>query len=238
MAYADAELEPAVAEEVRAAVNADLELQNRLQRMKAVDTLLKAAIQTDLAVPERIRDTLNEDKSNSKNVVQLKPASRTIGKWLPTGVGIAAALMIVVGGNVLSPSSMNWLQQVEDGIALAGPVQAAILSAPSGKRVQHKGLNIMPIVSFVSTDGRLCREAQVDDEEMAARLVACRDIAEDEWCIEAFARMPAVPLKNAYHPASVSKDPVIDAAYARLGIKSTLNAKEELNAIKSGLVQK
>lgn len=238
MAYGDAELEPVIAEEVRAAVSADKSLQEKLDRMQAVDKLLKAALQTDLAVPERLHKALNDDAAADQNVVQLKPARHKLNKWLPTGVGIAAALMIVVGGNIMSPASMSWLQQVEDGIALAGPVQAAIISAPSGKRIQHKGLNIMPIVSFVSTDGRLCREAQLDDDEMAARIVACRDIAEDEWCIEAFARMPSVPQKNGYQAASVPKDPVIDAAYARLGIKTTLNAQAELDAIKAGWNQK
>lgn len=234
MAYGDGELDTATSEKVRTAIKADKDLQTRLARMKAVDELLKAAIQTDLSIPARIHSALNGDPSAAQNVVPLKPVQSRIGKWLPTGVGIAAALMIVIGGNIMSPASMSWLQQVEDGIALAGPVQAAIISAPSGKHIQHKGLNIMPIVSFVSADGRLCREAQLDDQDLAARIIACRDIAEDEWCIEAFARMPSVPQKNAYQAASVPKDPVIDAAYARLGIKSTLDVQAELAAIKNG----
>jgi hypothetical protein len=133
---------------------------------------------------------------------------------------------------------MSWLEQVDDGIALAGPVLSMITTAPSGSRVQANGLNVMPVVSFVSADGRMCREAQLDDDEMAARLLVCRDVSENEWCIEAFARMPALPNKGGYHTAGIPNDPVIDAAYARLGRKVILDQNGEKQAIQSGWVQK
>ncbi len=113
-----------------------------------------------------------------------------------------------------------------------------ITTAPSGSSVQADGLNMRPVVSFVSTDGRLCREAQLDDDEMAARILVCRDVSENEWCIEAFARMPAIPGKGGYHTAGIPSDPVIDAAYARLGRKVILDQNGEKQAIKSGWVQK
>jgi len=234
MAYNDSELDAVVAEQVRLALQSDPELQEKLERMKAMDELLRASVKVDLAVPDRFKTLLAEEAgaAEATNVVKMSPKARAWRNWVPTGAGIAAALMIVVGGNMMAPASMSWLEQVEDGIALAGPVRQAIVMAPSGHQVQVNGLNVMPVVSFVSTDGRMCREAQLNDDEMAARIVACRDIAENEWCIEAFARMPSLPHRsNGYNTAGVPKDPVIDAAYARLGIKTTLSEAAEKGAI-------
>jgi hypothetical protein len=239
MAYNDGELEPAVAEQVLAALQASPDLQERLERMKAMDELLRASIGADLSVPDRFSSLLaaddhaNDDAVQGDNVVKLSPKKRAWRNWVPTGAGIAAAMLILVGGNVMAPASMSWLEQVEGGIALAGPVRQAMVTAPSGRAVQVSGLNVLPVVSFVSTDGRMCREAQLSDDEMAARIVACRDVAENEWCIEAFARMPTLPHRAGYTTASVPKDPVIDAAYARLGIKTTLSEEAEKAAIAS-----
>jgi hypothetical protein len=147
-------------------------------------------------------------------------------------------VLILVAGYALAPGQMAWLEQVDDGIALSGLVQDTIASVPSGKLVKRNGLNILPVVSFASADGRLCRELHVDDNELAARIVACRDKDEEEWCIEAFARMPAHADTSGYSTAGVPKDPVIDAAYVRLGIKSTLNADAEKQAIARNWVQK
>jgi hypothetical protein len=241
MAFNDGELDAPVAEQVRAALATDVDLQERLTRMRAMDELLRASVKVELAVPDRFKTLLADEPeaAEATNVVTLSPKRRALRNWLPTGAGIAAALMIVVGGNLVSPASMSWLAQVEDGIALAGPVGQAIATVPSGLHVQANGLNVMPVVSFVSTDGRMCREAQLDDDEMAARIVACRDVSENEWCIEAFARMPSLPNhKGGYNTAAgVPKDPVIDAAYTRLGIRTTLSEAAEKGAIARGWSQ-
>lgn len=235
MAYCDGELDAQAAEQVREALRSDSALQDRVRRMQAVDDLLRASVQVDLAVPEKFTALLSaRPEDEAANVVDLSSRRRTWRAWVPTAAGIAAAFAILIGGNTLAPSSMAWMEQVEDGIALAGPVQQAIISVPSGKHVQFNGFNVMPVVSFVSNDGRMCREAQLDDDEMAARIVACRDVSENEWCIEAFARMPSLPHKQGYYTASVPKDPVIDAAYARLGIKTTLSEDAEKAAISKG----
>lgn len=235
MAYSDNELSPLDAERVRVALAADADLRDRLQHMRDIDSLLRASIQPELETPARFTQMLTAQ--DDANVVQLRPKSRSWREWVPAGTGIAAAVLILVGGSAVMPAQVSWLEQVDDGIALAGPLQAAMISTPSGQHMQRDGLNIMPVVSFTSSDGRMCREVHVDDDEMAARIVACRDRSENEWCIEAFARMPAVHHTNGYYTAGVTKDPVIDAAYARLDIKSTLSADAEKLAIKRGWVQ-
>lgn len=242
MAFNDGELDAQAAEMVRAELDRSVDLQERLRRMQAVDELLRSSVRTDLGGTNRFTDILNDDAADKRetagsNVVTLQRASSSWKQWLPTGVGVAAAMLIVAGSSLVEPARMSWLEQVDDGIALAGPVLSMITTAPSGSHVQAHGLNMKPVVSFVSTDGRLCREAQLDDDEMAARILVCRDVSEDEWCIEAFARMPALPSKAGYYAAGVPNDPVIDAAYARLGRKTILDQDGEQKAIKSGWVQ-
>lgn len=243
MAFNDGQLDAQAAEGVRAELNQSVDLQERLRRMQAVDELLRSSVRTDLGGTSRFSKLLEDDagadqETQVSNVVTLARPAASWKQWVPTGAGIAAAMLIVAGSSFLSPARMSWLEQVDDGIALAGPVLSMITTAPSGSRVQANGLNVMPVVSFVSADGRMCREAQLDDDEMAARLLVCRDVSENEWCIEAFARMPALPNKGYYHTAGIPNDPVIDAAYARLGRKVILDQKGEKQAIQSGWVQK
>ncbi len=235
MAYSDGELSPLDAERVRAALAADADLRDRVQHIRDIDSLLRASIQPKLDTPARFTEMLAAQ--DGAEVVQLRPKSRSWREWVPAGAGIAAAVLVLIGGSAVLPPQLSWLEQVDDGIALAGPLQAAMISVPSGQRIQREGLNIMPVVSFVSSDGRMCREVHVDDDQMAARIVACRDRDGNEWCIEAFARMPSVHHVNGYYTAGAPKDPVIDAAYARLGIKTTLGADAEKLAISKGWVQ-
>ncbi len=243
MAYCDGELDAQAAESVRAELERSVDLQERLRRMQAVDELLRSSVRTDLGGTSRftrlLEDAPQEEASvSSDNVVPLRKPAPAWRQWVPTGVGVAAAMLIVVGSSVMGPARMSWLEQVDDGIALAGPVLSMITTAPSGSHVQSDGLNMKPVVSFVSADGRMCREAQLDDDEMAARILVCRDVSENEWCIEAFARMPALPNKAGYYAAGVPNDPVIDAAYARLGRKTVLDEQGEREAIRNGWVRK
>jgi hypothetical protein len=245
MAFSDGELDAQAAEMVRAELGQNVDLQERLRRMQAVDELLRSSVRTDLGGTSRFSKLLADDASAERegtvsNVVSMARPATAWKQWVPTGVGVAAAMLIVMGSSFMSPARMSWLEQVDDGIALAGPVLAMITTAPSGSSVQSDGLRMRPVVSFVSADGRLCREAQLDDDEMAARILVCRDVSENEWCIEAFARMPTLPNKSGYYAAAagIPSDPVIDAAYARLGRKTILDQKGEKQAMELGWVQK
>ena len=234
-AYHDGELAGAEAETIRIALERDPQLHNRLMAMREIDDQLRAAFAPDLNMPDRFAKLLEPSAAN--NVVELpRKMAPARQRWIPLGAGIAAGLAGLVAGNLLTATQPTtpWLTQVDDGIAIAGLVEHVAIDTPSGEVVKTKGLSVAPILSFVANDGRLCRELHVRDDEMAARVVACRDHDEDEWCIEALASMPPKDFPDGYHTAAAPKDPVIDAAFARLGVKTTLDAAGEKAAIAKG----
>lgn len=232
MAFHDGELSGGESEAVRSALAQDPQLRARLLRLSDVDDQLRAAFAADLDLPERFAKILEPQDTN---VVRLERKRSPARVWIPVGAAIAAGFAGVVAGSLLiAQPATPWLTQVDDGIAIAGLVERVAVGTPSGEIVETKGLRVTPILSFVANDGRSCRELHVRDDEMAARVVACRDQGEEEWCVEALARMPAKDFPDGYHQAGAPKDPVIDAAFARLGVKITLDAAGEKAAIAKG----
>jgi hypothetical protein len=232
MAFHDGELKGEEAETVRRAVERDPQLRERLMRLRDVDDQLRAAFSADLDMPERFAKIL--EPQGASNVVRLERKPLRTRNWIPLGAGIAAGLAGLVAGSLLTAQTAPWLEQVDDGIAITGAVQSVASRTASGELVKAHGLAMTPILSFVANDGRMCRELHVRGDQMAARIVACRDRDEDEWCVEALARMPVEDFPQGYHTAAAPKDPVIDAAFARLGVKATLDPDGEKQAIARG----
>jgi len=229
MAFLDGELNEERAAEIEAALAASPALRAQLQAMRDTDSLLRAAVAPSLDIPERFAQLL--EPQTVSNVVPLKRTPRAAW-WMPTGAAVAAALAVwVASSNLVTTQTAGWLRHVEDGVAISGALEAAAKNTRSGDLVRYADLNIRPVVSFVANDGRSCRELHVRDKEMAARIIACRDLHEDEWCIEALASIPTKEFPDTYQPASAPRNPVIDAAFARIGVKSAMGAEEENAAI-------
>lgn len=229
MAFVDGELKDERAAEVAAALAASPTLQARLQAMRDTDNLLRAAVAPSLDMPERFAQLLQSEPPS--NVVPLKRATRATW-WMPTGAAVAAALAVWMSSTgLLTTQTAGWLRQVDDGVAISGALETAALNTRSGDLVRVGDLSIRPVVSFIGNDGRSCRELHVRDKEMAARIIACRDIDEDEWCIEALANIPTHEFTDTYQTAAAPKNAVIEAAIARIGVKSTMGAEEENAAI-------
>jgi hypothetical protein len=229
MAFVDGELSEERAAEVEAALAASPAMRARLQATRNTDDLLRAAVAPSLDMPERFAQLLQPE--NTSNVVPLKRAPRTAW-WMPTGAAIAAALAVWMSStSLLTTQTAGWLRQVEDGVAISGALETAAMKTRSGDLVRVGDLNIRPVVSFVGNDGRSCRELHVRDKEMAARIIACRDLDEDEWCIEALANIPTHEFTDTYQTAAAPKNAVIEAAIARIGVKATMGADEENAAI-------
>lgn len=222
MAFADGELNAAEAALVREALEHDAELGERLERLREVDGLLRAAIAPGSQIPYRFANLL-------KPAATVVPLRRRV--WVPAGAAIAAGFAIWMLGAQLLSGHSNWLKNTNDGVAIEGPLAAAAMKAPSGKLVTVGDLRIRPVVSFVANDGRPCRELHIRESDMAARVIACRNAFADTWFVEALANVPAEELAATYETAGTARNPVIEAALARLGVKATLGADDENAAI-------
>jgi hypothetical protein len=229
MAFIDGELNEERAAEVEAALTADPALRASLLEMQDTDNLLRAAITPSLEVPERLARLL--EPKPASNVAPLKP-ERAAKWWIPAGAAVAATLAIwFAGSSVMPAQTAGWLRNTEGGVAITGAVEVAARTAPSGELVRAGSLGIRPVVSFVANDGRSCRELHVRDRDTAARIIGCRDLNDDEWRVEALASTPAQDFPDTYQTAAAPRNPVIDAAFARIGVKSTMGANEENAAI-------
>jgi hypothetical protein len=222
MAFADGELDAAEAAVVRDGLDHDAELRERLEKLREVDGLLRAAVTPGTEMPDRFARLL-------KPSAQIVPLRRRT--WIPAGAAIAAALAMWVLGSALLPGATPWLKNGGDGVAIAGSLAVAAANTPSGELVTAGDLRVRPVVSFVANDGRPCRELHVRHADMAARVIACRNSASGTWLVEALANVPATDFAADYKTAGVTKNPVIDAALTRLGVKTTMGAVDETEAI-------
>jgi anti-sigma factor RsiW len=226
MAFADGELANLEADVVRAAVENDPGLRERLEGMQRVDELLRMAFPAPVDMPDRFEQLLRVPAPTSVVRLVTKSAGR---RWLPAGAAIAAGFIGLVIGNVFSTNQPG-LIDLTNGVQVAGMVQTALSQRASGEVAYEHGVRIEPVLSFIANDGRSCRDVKIDARGAAARMIACRNVNGSSWQVEALARVPANEL-HAYRPAGERKDVVIDAAVARLGIKATLDASEERTAI-------
>lgn len=238
MAYADRELGDARTKAVRRALANDPSLRARLEQIQTLDEQVRAAFAPDLDVPERFTDLLRAETPSK--LVQLDGRRKTsnMRDWIPAGAAVAAGVAGLVAGGLLTSGATAWRQPVDGGIAIAGAMQEVIMNATSGKTVQADGLSVTPILSFLAADDSPCREIHIADREMAARIVACKDNGDAEWHIEAFARVPVTGPNSSYRTAGPHKDPVIEAAFARLKVKVVLDAGAERQAIATGWSEK
>lgn len=230
MAFADGELSGLEADAVRAAIENDADLCERLESMQRVDELLRAAFPAPVDMPERFEQLLRAPEVAPVVRLVTKPAVR---RWLPAGAAIAAGFVGLVLGNTLSTAPAG-LVDLSRGTEVAGVIKDALSQLASGEVAYNQGIRIEPVVSFVANDGSSCREVKIEASGSNGRFVACHGVnGGTPWRVEAFVRVPEPIGTQGYRQAGGSKDPVIDAALARLGVKSTLDASQEQFAIQS-----
>ena len=227
MAFVDGELEEHESESVRVAIENDNALLVRLERLRQVDNLLRAAYPAPVDDTDRFTELLREPA----NVVQLKPRSAA-RQWIPAGAAIAAGVAGLLIGNVMTVSSPGLMSVARGDVHVAGVVQNVLNVQPAGEVVYEDGFRVTPVLSFVANDSRPCREVRISGHDASVRFVACMNAKEHGWEVEAMVRAPGEDLPDTYHKAG-GNDPVIDAALARLGVKEMLDVESERAAIAS-----
>ncbi|WP_234463850.1 anti-sigma factor family protein [Paracoccus caeni] len=222
MAFADGELEPAEALEVKAAVEADPALQARLHLFTKTRAMLQADIPAaqpssqDEDLIARIRAASVAPAQVAGPATLPKPANFNLR---PFATAIAAAFALAVAGGIW------WQARGPDQGGIGAAQVAALNELPSGEmRTLGEG-DLTMIASYRMEDGAFCREYQTTGDGDARVAVACRDA--DGWA-ERFAA--DLQIDGGYQPAS-GDIPGLDGFLTSAGASAPLTAAEEATAL-------
>jgi hypothetical protein len=226
-AYADGELEAAEAARVRAAVEADPALAQRVAALREAREAARAAF-ADVArepVPARlIAAVLAADAAAAVP----PPRAANAPAWRMAA--IAAALALVVGGvaGALLAPGPGRIAAPLDPLAPAGPALAQALDgAASGEAVAFAGGTVRLLASYPTGAGP-CRAFAIEGQAAASGL-ACRE--DGAWRTRIVVARPAA--REAFVPAS-GDDPLVRELLDRLGATQPLDASAERAAIARG----
>lgn len=224
MVYADGEAGPEETSRAEALLAEQPQARAALARLRALDTQIKASLDSvlDEPVPERLTKAATA-QALCKNRVLRFPM-----RWAPSHWALAASVTLAVGG------AFFWMAGPEPGAdSMQSFVYQTLEQTPSGARRSHpkRDWQVMPLASYQSADGRLCREyaeRSVHDTRLG---LACRS-AEGEW--QTLVSQQQVT-GEVYLPASGPTSEV-EQVLQRLAAGEPLSAEEEkarLNRLQS-----
>lgn len=237
MAFADGELSPSEAAQIRTAALSDPALAARIAVFTSTGRDLGSLFEPVLAepVPDRLLQLLASPMSAEPAVVSLRASPARRKPWLRP---LAAAAVLAIAIGLAIPLWRDRVEPVTMPPGLADSVEqvSAILEkTPSGEPARlvaaaHE-YELLPLASLrdTTTRGRYCREFTSTDlatgQDTAA--LACR-LGPSRWSVEKIASSdPAAPHANGeYQPAG--EDGVLPAGQVRL------SAEEEQRLIASG----
>ena len=194
-AYIDGELAPQEMQRVGEAIAADELLAARLRQFRRVDRLLtefSSAIDAQ-PVPPAVLALLAPPCADADVPGSSEPAAAVLPfarRALRRGAGalaLAASLVLAVA-IVLQFDARDGAPSGFDEIVRAGAVEASsplhhaledVRSDEAYAAASATGVEITPVLSFVSTRHEYCREFRVDAGARAARGLACR--RDDRW---------------------------------------------------------
>lgn len=242
MAYADGQLEPATAQRIERALADDPPLQRRLAAFQASRRILSESFSQTLRepVPRALLALLAEPEPAAERRSEgpsLGPTRRRRvfrSGWVP--MALAASLALAIGLSLdewnrpgpAKPSMIPAVAALGDPDLIAQALENQPTGNPLGRTIQGEFHEVLALVSFVSEEGRLCREFDstvVSGQPRTTRAIACRGDA--GWGVTHVATAPvkASPEADSYRPAS--GDHRIEDVVAR-GRRLPADAEREL----------
>ncbi|MGV3593149.1 MAG: anti-sigma factor family protein [Gammaproteobacteria bacterium] len=203
-AYIDGELPPQDADDVRAAVDADPLLAERLAALRSVDALVArhARALDDTPLPSSVLEMLQAEAAPQATV----PAANVVrGPWQrwtrASGLHLALAASLVLALGLVLTKPFAPLPTDLPPLAAYAP---QLDTSPSGTTVAIDGAALTNRFTFTDHDGRHCRQYQLNNADGGSENVACRDAA--GWTLVASLPTPAQEAPDLYQPASSSAE--------------------------------
>ena len=218
-AYIDGELPADEARSLEAEIQEDAKLAQRVENLRSVDAVLSEALSdvADEAVPEHIFAMVTDARDQSK-IVSLSTARPRSWFQSPLAVAAAAAFGLAVG-LVFTPRQMaeSGAQIYAGSVEGGTPLYRALETLPSN--TSENGLT--PIVTFATSDGRVCREITGPE----SRALACR--SSDDWTVLAVTHEVSSAGGGTYETASASASIVFDVLAQELMHDAPMSAAQE-----------
>lgn len=240
IAFVDGELDEKQTKQVEVLFEQQPELQVRIERIMAADQKLCQGFNVLLKEPppKHLIDAIHNSPigASSSQVVDL-PVVREKSSLTFWYYGIAASVMLLVGvvvGLQIQPSDIDshTLAQADSGLLLDNnPLYRALQQTPSQQSYQiTEEDRVTPIMSFIATDGRYCREFEVASKQTVSLGVACRE--DHVWRVELLLASQDQPLMSSgYQPASGFNQQALDAVLDPLWSGEAFGADDEQRLI-------
>lgn len=179
--------EPALAQRYAALARADSQFQAAARRLDRVP------------LPDSILILLDEqDREPRDNVTALRPRQESAGisgvQAVP--LALAASLALVVGflaALLVGPTVQNTgtapAPLLSAAVAPGTPLHTMLQTQPSGTVVQMDGMDVVPVQTFDTVGGAICREVHARNTAGRTLALACRQ--GDAWLLRATERLPA-----------------------------------------------
>lgn len=247
-AYLDGEIESEEAEKIDAALALDVAFQARLRELTRADNAVRNAYGpiADEPVPERIVDLVKRgargNSSGDNNVAAFSRMAFATPRpvWAQA---MAASLILIVGvliGQFVLDPPVG--EESATRIQLAGTITSGeelyetLEYAPSAVRQvvdERSGALAEPLLTFVSTDGRLCREFIVASPGAAVHAVACK--AGEPWqVVMALESASGFADASQYRTAAAATDESVGGFLEKFMAGDAFSGDDEKALIKSG----
>lgn len=215
MAYADGETGPEDTARAEALLAEHSEARAALARLRAVDSQVKASLESVLAepVPERLTRAATAKASAGGRVLRFPMKQR------PSHWALAASLVLALGAVFFWRGAAG-----PDTDAMRDFVFQTLEQTPSGERRTHveKGWQVMPLASYQTADGRFCREYAGRTGNDTLSGLACRSTSGEWQTLLSETQGPA----EGYRPAS-GPSPATQAVLEGMAAGEPLGAEEE-----------
>lgn len=175
MAYADGELDAQTANQVERQLQDDPEGQAIVERFRQTRSQLAPGLDAllDEPVPQRLIDAIRRHPgppavTTAPTPILPEARSAANDRWYWPSLATAASVALVVG--------LLGGQWLGGGTATgADAVAQALQTVPSGQLFRVGETQVMPLASFRSDEGFVCREFEQSAGGRAAHGIACRD---------------------------------------------------------------
>lgn len=254
--YLDSELEEEERAMVDEAIERSPDIARRLDAMRRADRLFAVALDSINArpLPASIQAMLEPSgESPVSDEAEPAPGAQVIPfaaraplprpAWqLPLAAGLILAVGVGIGlqfGGGAPVGTDGWSSRSAARIGPGDPLHSALESLPSGQTASldgEDGATVRPVMTFLTRDGKPCREFELTADALAARGLACRG-NDTAWTtvVMAYGVAEAPGQADAtYRPAFGDADAAVAAAADRLIEGDPLGSGDEEALIAKG----